>query len=100
MALELESINTALEKISHYKVNRKIYDLMKTIDNVDIIYRAEFDALLLNGKPVFVDNELKDGIDTYEYKEPEINKPINTFDANIIAVRPLPIRPITIIGLI
>ena len=100
MALELDSVNKALEKVSHYKVNRKIYDIMKAVDNSDVVYHAGFDALLLNGKPVFIDNELEDGISIYEHKELENNKIINTFIANMMTVRPVTIRPITLISVI
>ena len=100
MALELNAVNKALEKVSHYKVNQKIYELMKTIDNGGIVYHARLDALLLNGKPVFIDNDMEDGIATYQRKESEDNKPINFYNANIMTVRPRPIEPIAFIDVI
>ena len=100
MSLELDAVNKALEKVSHYKVNQKIYELMKTIDIGGIVYHARLDALLLNGKPVFIDNDLEDGIATYQRKESKPNKVINIYSANKILVRPRRIEPIAFIDVI
>lgn len=100
MALELEPANKALKKVSHYKVNRKIYELMKNTEHDGIVYHARFDALLLNGKPVFIDKDLEDGIATYNHKETNDNKTINLYSANMLTVRPRPIEPIDFIDII
>lgn len=100
MALELRSFDDGLKKISHYKVNQKTYKLMKTIDSSGIVYHAEIDALLLNGKPVLIDNELEDGIATYQRKESESIKAVNIYSSNKILVKPRRIEPVGLISLI
>lgn len=100
MALKLEDANKALKKVSHYKVNRKIYELMKNTEYNSIVYHARFDALLLNGKPVFIDEDLEDGIATYNHKESDGNKPIGIYNASVMTVRPRPIEPIAFIDVI
>lgn len=100
MALELESVDKALKRVSHYKVNRKIYELMKTIEYSDIIYHPKLDALVLNGKPVFIDDKLEDGIATYNHKETESKEPINLYIASTMMAKTRPIRPISFVGAI
>jgi len=66
---------------------------MKNIEHSNIIYHAQIDTLVLNGKPVFIDNELQDGIATYKHKEPESNEPINLYSPNMMTVRPIRVTP-------
>ena len=94
IASQLESADKALEKVSHYKVNRKIYELMKNAEYSSIVYHARLDALLLNGKPVFIDEDLKDGIATYERKELEVFEPLDFYNVHLMTVKPMPVRPI------
>lgn len=100
MALELRSVDDALKKVSHYKVNRKIYDFMKTLEHEDIIYHAGFDALLLNKKPVYIDDSLEDGIATYKHKEESDNELINIYTSNMPMVVPRLVQPIVLSGII
>lgn len=96
----LDPLDEPLQKTSHYEVNRKIYELMKNAKHEDIAYYAQVDTLVLNGKPVFIDNELEDGIATYQRKESEPIKVVNIYSANKILVGPRRIEPISFIGLI
>ena len=100
MAIELKSADEALKKISHYKVNRKIYEMMRTIEHSDIAYYAQLNTLVLNGKPVFIDDELEDGIATYQQKELEHNELIDIYSPSMVTIMPSRIKPIVLSGII
>ena len=100
IALGLNPISEELKQTSHYKVNCKVYELMKPIKHSGIVYHPDFDIITLYGKPVFIDEDLEDGIATYKHEEPEVFEPVDFYNVHLMTVRPMPVSSLAVMNLI